>query len=139
MAWLNTEQKFKLIRFYWETKSIITTQRRFQKFYRTNAPTRKTILRLCQKFIKKGRVENQNKGQSGRKRSKRTPEIIEKVRQKITADPRKSTRRLAQEVRVSQTTLENILKKDLKLHPYKIMEAQEISDRDKEDRVMFAR
>ena len=137
MTWLSTEQKSKLLEFYWESKSVIKTQRKFKLFFRTKAPTRKTILRLTAKFIKTGTVRNQSQGRSGRKRSKRTPQLIQQVKRKIVANPEKSTRRLAQEVHVSQSTIERILRKDLKLFPYKVMKAQELSDTDKDGRMKF--
>ena len=38
---------------------------------------------------------------------------------------------------VSQSTIERILRKDLKLFPYKVMKAQELSDTDKDGRMKF--
>ena len=99
MSPLSKEQKGKLVQFYWETKSIVLTQRKFRSHFQTRkTPDRKTILRLCEQLLKEGTLGNLNKGRSGRKPSARTPESIAKVKAAISEDPSKSLRKLAQEV-----------------------------------------
>ena len=54
---------------YWETQSIVAMQRRYRTCLRTStAPCARMVLRLQKKFIGKGTVKNENKGQSGSKK-----------------------------------------------------------------------
>ena len=136
---LSTEEKIKVVRWYWETQSIIATQRKFRSHFRTkHAPCAKSILRLQEKFLADGTVSNQRKGSSGRKRSKRTPEGISKVKDLISNTPSKSIRKLAKEAGTSHTTVRQILRKDLKFYPYRMNMHQMLSDGDKEQRMTFS-
>ena len=56
-------------------------------------------------LIKEGSVLNHNKGHSGRIKSKRTPNVMSKVKDVIERDASKSTRKIAQEVSASHTTV----------------------------------
>ena len=52
-------------------------------------------------------------------RSVRTPKLVNSIRGKLRRNPERSGRQLARESQVSQTTMQNILRKDLKCYPYK--------------------
>ena len=115
------EHKTKLVHFYFETKSIIVTQRKFKAHFKVKtAPRRSTILGVVHKFLREGSVENLNKRFSGRKRSARTPEATAKAQDAIAKSPKKSCRRLAQELGISRATAQRLLRNDLSLFPYKI-------------------
>lgn len=137
---LSTEQKTKVVKWYWATRSIISTQRKFRRYFETtHAPCARSILRLQEKFLAEGSVLNQCKGRSGRKRSKRTPESISKAKTIIEKTPSKSIRKLAQELGTSHTTVRQILTKDLKLSPYKVTMHHALNEGDKEQRMTYAR
>ena len=58
---LTTEQKGKLVEFYFETKSIVQTQRQYQRHFAVRkAPDRKTIWRIVKKFQTEQTVSNVN-------------------------------------------------------------------------------
>ena len=136
---LSTEQKTKVVKWYWESKSIIVVQRHFRRFFKTShAPCARTILRLQEKFIAKGTVKTEHKGQSGRKKFKRVSRTVQKIKHLICKVPSKSIRKLAQEVGCGPTLVHSILHDDLKLKPYKIKKRQELSDSDKKQRLNFA-
>lgn len=136
---LGTEEKTKVVKWYWETRSIIATKRKFRTHFKTKrAPCAKSILRLQEKILAHGSVLNQHKGKSGRKRSKRTEHDILKVKNVISTTPSKSIRKLAQEVGTSHTTVRQILREDLKLTPYKITTHQKLYDGDQEQRLAFS-
>ena len=136
---LSTEEKVKLVDFYWNTRSIIQTQRKFRaQFGKKRTLTRKTILRLCEGFIKEGSVLNQSRGHSGRPISKRTPDVIKKVRDAIERDPSKSIRKIAQEVGTNHSTVRKILTKDLNLKPYKLPVHQQLAPHDEGQRMTFS-
>ena len=77
---LNIEQKGKLVEFYFETKSIVQTQRQYQKHLAVRkSPDRKTIWRTVKKFQTERTVHNVNKGRSGKTRGARTQQNIDAV------------------------------------------------------------
>ena len=51
----------------------------------------------------------------------RTPTLIKIIKNKIKKNPKRTVRRLALEANVSRMTIHNILKKDLKLYLYKMV------------------
>ena len=136
---LSTEQKTKIVKWYWESKSIVVVQRHFRRFFKTSAaPCARTILRLQEKFIAKGTVKNEHKGQSGRKKFKRVSQTVQKIKHLVTRVPSKSIRKLAQEVGCGPTLVHSILRDDLGLKPYKIKKRQALSESDKKQRLNFA-
>ena len=140
MSLLSQEQKSKLVQFYWETTSIVLTQRKFRAHFKArDAPDRKTILRLSEQFLREGSIKNLNKGRSGRKAVARTPQNIAKVKTAISDDPSKSLRKLAQEVNGSYSSVWRIARKDLGLTPYKVTVHHQLTAADQEQRATFAR
>ena len=140
MLLYNKQHKSKIVEFYFATNSIVLTQRHFKShFHVKTAPSRNTILSITEKFIREGSVSNLNSSFSGRKRSARTSERVEEVKERISQDPRKSSRRLSQEVGCSVSTVRRILREDLGLFPYKIWTRQKLSAKDMEAREDFCR
>ena len=62
------------------------------------------------------------------------PENVEAVRASIQQLPKRSARKHAMALGISSQNLRRILHADLKLHPYKMMLAQELSERDHANR-----
>lgn len=136
---LSKDQKTNIVKWYWETKSIVAVQRRFRLHFKTlHTPCARTILRLQEKFIAHGTIKNQHKGNSGQKKTKRTPQDVAKIEKKISKKPSKSIRKIAQEVGSSRATVQRVLKADLRLKPYKMKIHQMISDADRRQRITFA-
>ena len=133
---LTVEERGKLVEFYLETKSIVKTQRAFQRHFGVReAPGRKTVWRTVQKFRTDRNLHNLNKGRSGRHRGARTPENIEAVRLSATRSPKKSCRRRSQELSLSRMSIVRILKLDLKLFPYHIQVKHKLTTQDQRARV----
>lgn len=104
------QQRIKIVEAYFATKSVVQTQRQYARdFGRGDVPARRIIERLIAKFKETGSVGNNNKGHSGRPISARTPNRIETLRDRLQESPRKSTRRLSQEVGISKTSVIRIL------------------------------
>ena len=132
------QERIKIVEAYFSTKSVVLTQRQFRRdFLRKNPPSRLTIRCLLEKFRETGSVGDKNKGHSGRPRSSRTDNNIEALRQRLEESPRKSTRRLSQEVDLSRTTVRWIMRQDLNLFPYKIQILQAQTAANKEERQNF--
>ena len=71
---------------------------------------------------------------SGRPRNVRTPENVQRVRASIEQSPRRSARKHTAALGISDRNVRRILQADLKMHPYKMMVAQELSVTDWETR-----
>ena len=124
---------------YIETKSIITVQRRFRIHFnverRGSIPDRNTILRWVEAFRTTGSVMK-NKP-PGLPRTVRSPENVERVREAVLRSPKRSARRQALALPMSDRSLRRILHKDLKFHPYKIMIVQKLLQGDFAQRRQF--
>ena len=70
----------------------------------------------------------------GRHRTVRTPENVEAVRASIQQSPNRSAHKHAMALGISSRSLKRILHADLKLRAYKMMLAQELSERDHANR-----
>jgi len=66
------------------------------------------------------------------------PENVEAVRASIQQLPKRSARKHAMAMELSNRNLRRILHADLKLHPYKMMLAQELSERDHANRKVIS-
>ena len=72
---------------------------------------------------------------SGRPRNVRTPENVQRVRASIEQSPRRSARKhTAAALGISDRTVTRILHVDLRMHPHKMMVAQEFGVTDWENR-----
>ena len=112
-------------------RSVIETQREFRRHFALglkSVPDRKTILIWIPNLRATG--STQKKKSPGRPRTVRTPENVEAVRASIPKSPKRSTRKHATAMSISNRSLRRILHAELKLHPYKMMFAQELSERD---------
>ena len=128
----------KILESYFSTKSVVLTQREFRReFPARKTPCRKTITKIVEKFRNTGSVRNDNKRHSGRYVAVRTRANVQAVRKHLEQSPRKSTRRLSQEVGISRTTVQRIIHNDLKLFPYKVQILQKQTDVNKEERSEF--
>ncbi|PSN51890.1 hypothetical protein C0J52_11594 [Blattella germanica] len=110
-------------------------QERFRAWTGRDAPSRLTIGRIYEKFVRTGSVQDDCKVNSGRKRSVRTEENIINVQGAMVASPTKSTRRLARETKISRRSLIRILHYDLGMKPYHLQVVQQLTDADKQARV----
>ena len=70
----------------------------------------------------------------GQPRSVRTPENVQTVRASIEQSPRRSVRKHAAALGISDRSVRRMLHQELRMHPYKMMLAQELSKRDWETR-----
>ena len=61
--------------------------------------------------------------------SVRTPENVQTVRSSIEQSPRRSARKHAAALGISDQSVRRMLHQELRMHPYKMMLAQELSKR----------
>ena len=86
----------------------------------------KTVDRVMEKWRRKGSILNQNKGNSGPRRSVRTDENITSVEPRIQ-ESSQSVRKIAAELGINRESVRRILKKDLGLKSYKLQTSQQLS------------
>ena len=138
MDQFSTQERIKIIELYFATKSPVLVQRQFRReFPGRKIPHRNTIRALVEKFRDTGTVRNNNRGHSGPPLTATNPPHVQDVRARLEASPRKSTRRLSQEVGVSRTSVRRIIKKELKLFPYKVQILQAQTQANKHQRYEF--
>ena len=134
MPQLSLEQRRFLVETFIQTGSTRQSLSRFsQEYPDRKPPTRANLCKLIVKFRKTNSLRNDNAGHSGRRITVRTPERIEEVRQAVQGQVT-STRKVAKEQRISQSSAHRILRSDIKLKPYKLITVQGLSPQDKQKR-----
>jgi len=113
----------------------VTVQRAFKRKFNVDPPTNKSILKWHRNFIERGCICDQRKGHSGRPSV--SEQVVDRVRESFLRSPRKSTRRASRELKVPQSTVRKILRKRLRLHPYKLQLVQKLHPEDMETRHAF--
>lgn len=100
---------------------------------------KKTVYRVAKVF---SHAENSEEGSyTGarkthvRKQPKRSPKLVDAIRERISKDPHISQRRLATEFRVSRDTVQNVIHKDLKCKAYRPKVRQMLSEANRKARV----
>jgi len=126
-----------------------------ETFFKNGKSVTVTRFRLHFNVVRHGRIPSQNtillwvhnfrttacamkKKQGGSAPTVRTPENVEAVRNAVEQSPRRSAVRHAQALRLSDTTVRQILHQDLNFHPYKLMLVQELNQQDFGRRTTFA-
>ena len=120
------------------TRSRLETKRNFKKKFGKEVNL-KTIDANFMKWKKFGSVQDQHKGNSGRKKLARTPENQEQIESLIGSNNKMSVRRLAFASDIKKSSVHRILKKDLRLKAYKPQLSQELKEGDDEKRLDFCR
>lgn len=98
-----------------------------------------TVYRVAKAF---SQAENSEEGSytgarktQVRERPKRSPKLVEAIRERISTDHHISQRRLATEFRVSRDTVQNVIHKDLKCKAYRPKVRQMLSEANRKARV----
>ena len=113
---------------------IKKTQQAFlEKYPEIKAPAKHSVHSLVKKWRETGFVENVKK-----QKLVRTPEVVSDIQQRISRNPQKSTRRLSQQVSLSRTTCQRVLK-SLSMGAYRITCVQELKLPDKDKRLQYCR
>ena len=120
--------------------SYVVMQRQFLRYFnvprRGRIPSRNTIMQWVHNFRATGSALKRKP--TGRPRSARTPENVERVRQAVLSSPRRPVVRQAAALRMSDRTVRRILRYDLHFHPYKIAVVHKIQPHDYANRKTFS-
>ncbi|GBN37409.1 hypothetical protein AVEN_110315-1 [Araneus ventricosus] len=87
------QEKAMCVLWFFETKSVITTQRRFRTTYKKDPPSDNSIRRWLTQFQETGNVLHRK----GAGRTSTSQENVGRIQETFTRSPRKSTRRDCQE------------------------------------------
>ena len=99
-------------------------------------PNNRSISKWVKHFGEQGTIVLRNP--SARVPTVMTRENVNRVRVSIEESPRRSTRHRSQSLGVSRRSLQKILTRHLKLHPYKIMLVQKLLPTDNVQRLQFS-
>lgn len=131
MRWSKEQRAFTVEAYFSNGRSIIKTQRAFRTRFnirsRAPLPGRQSIVSWVSTFRVSGNVEKKHKGPA---KSVRTAENIEAVRQSFVRSPRRSARKHAAALGISDRTVRRILHGELHFHPYKLAVVQQLTARD---------
>lgn len=98
---------------------------------------RSTVYHTVSRF--KELQSTDDRPRSGRPRSSRTPKVINAVKARIRRNPKRSMRAMARDMNVSEKTIRNIVKIDLKMSSFKMRTRQYLTDLQKEKRLARAK
>ena len=134
MSW-SVAHRIAGVRFYYEIKSIIQTQRRLRQQFNIPRhgliPSHNAILAGVRKFEDTGSVTDIAHGAPG---TVRTKKMFLRVRESFEQSPGRSVRQQLRILGISRMSLGRILQ-DIKFHAYKIQIVQNIFPHDKVSRV----
>ncbi|XP_037951234.1 uncharacterized protein LOC119681984 [Teleopsis dalmanni] len=136
------QQRLLILKTFYESKlSMVKTLRALKSsdlFAKTSVPSINAIRQLVKKFEQTGQLSDMPR--SGRSRSARTQENINKVRESLHNKPDISVRCRALELGMNRTTMCTILKKDLKWegnYDDEVEDSEDVSNNSDNDSVEF--
>ena len=92
------------------------------------APSARTIRKNYAKYREHGTSLNMNKEHSGRPKTARSEQNVERVRRSLQRNGVVSSRRNG--MNISRSSFSRIVKQDLRFHPYVLIERQELLPND---------
>ena len=133
--WNNEQLIFITKAYFSEGQSTIRAQRSFQRHYKTKtSPSKKVVLRCAKKISNSGNIRQKK---PGRPVSVTNQMNIEKVNTVIQDTNTVSLRHLSQQVGISYSSTQNIVKKKLQLHAYKVQVCHQLQPGDFTRRIEF--
>lgn len=137
MAHLTVSQRTFLVQRYLETKDCNIVLAEFaRQFPGRNAPSKATITKNVHKFLTHGTMRNLHKERCGRRRSTRTDQNIQAVRDEIQQNNRVTCRR--NNLGLSSASFNRIMRLDLRFHPYKMHKRHALKQADFARRMRYA-
>uniref|UniRef100_A0A6P7GIP0 Uncharacterized protein LOC114343176 n=1 Tax=Diabrotica virgifera virgifera TaxID=50390 RepID=A0A6P7GIP0_DIAVI len=140
MAQWPAEQRAFMLESFFKSNDSTMARRRFCEHFNirhlADAPSASLVNNWIKRFRATGSVINHKP--AGRPRTMRTPDNIDRVRRAVNRHPRRSVRKHSQSLRLARTSVQRILRNDLKFHPYKIQLCQFLKPDDHLKRKIFA-
>ena len=123
MALTSQQRSWCVVEFH-KANSVVTVLLAFKLKFNVDPSTNKSILKWHRNSIERGCFCDQRKGHSGRPSF--SEQVVDRVRESFLRSPGKSTCRASRELKVPQSTVNKILRKRLRLHPYKLQLVQKL-------------
>ena len=131
---LTLKERCKIAAWMEVLQSVIAVQQRFRALYRPGyTPDRNTIINIHRKFMKTGSVMDRRS--LGRPRIGQNDENVANAREAFDFSQGKSTRRAFLELNTSATSIQRILRRELRIFSYKIQVVQKLESQDHNNRV----
>jgi hypothetical protein len=127
------EEKGKCVIIFAETKSVSATRRRFQTMFNKNPPAGNAIRKWYDQFWNTGSLLRKKRSLDEDNLLNKTLQISEMIQE----SPTTSIRKLASATEISRSSVQRILRKQLRLKAYKIQMLQELKEQDFPKRVQF--
>ena len=139
MAQLTVAQRTFIVKTFFETGSLRRTRQTFrERFPERQTLSLKTIWYNVRKFEQQGTNQNRNKGNSGRRRTGRSAENVELVRNRLHKHPTGTSER-RNGVGLPPATFNRITRLDLRQYLYRIHVRHQLFQRDFQRRLHFSR
>ena len=132
---ISDQRKAACVQKYIQTESIVATQRWYRTTYGGTAPGETSIKRWHRRFSQNGTVADLPR--SGRPRIR--DEDVRRIEQAFHDNPRLSTRNAERALQIPRSTIRDVLKKKLKMFPYKISFLQQLLPNDYRQRLQWAK
>ena len=132
------QRAFLVLRYAETDHDLNRVRQEFLERFNRDPPSKQTILRNVAKYREHGTSKNLNQGRSGRPKTARSANNIQRVRESLTHNPRQSSRR-NDLGNITKSSFNRIAWLDLKFHPYKIQRRHELIPADYQRRVTFCR
>jgi len=130
--WSVEHRAFAVETYFKNKDSVVVTQRIFRRHFNIHrndsVPSHNTVLLWVRNFRETASAVKRKP--PGREPLLRTPDNIERVHHAFVVSPRRSSKRNAIALIMSDCTVRRILHKDLNFHPYKTVMVQTIRDQD---------
>ena len=124
---LTQEMRYKIAVWQEVYKSVRQTQHLFnRKFGINSAPTRRTIYAIHRKFMETGSVVDAQR--SGRPKSRHSEKNIRVLEEAYALSQGKSIRHAAVELEISRSSIQRMLRKDIKAFPYKLQTVHKLEE-----------
>ncbi len=135
------ERAFLVMTYFLSNRNLNKTRTEFGKCFNVHSrkwPTKSVIQHLVRKFEATGSALDDKRGKVCAKQSARTQANIGTAQEILKATPQMSLNQAAQELGVSYSMVQRIVREDLGLHPYKLQMLQSLTPFLKQGRLTFA-
>uniref|UniRef100_A0A6P4F0R8 Uncharacterized protein LOC108045962 n=1 Tax=Drosophila rhopaloa TaxID=1041015 RepID=A0A6P4F0R8_DRORH len=95
------------------------------------------VYRTITRYNDTGSIAKRHGG--GHQKTATSREMVQKVKKRLERNPRRSANQMAKELKISDRSIRRILKNDLKVKPYKIQKAHDLTSKQRQVRLERAK
>ena len=131
---ISNSRKAACVQKYIQTGSTTATRRWYSTTYNETAPSENSIKRWHRRFLQYGTVADLPR--SGRPQT--SPQNVSRIEAAFRENPRLSLRVAERELQIPRSTIDDVLRRKLKMFPYKISFLQQLLPNDYAERLQWA-